>query len=774
MADVAASRPGTLRANVSVAPVIVAPVVAIGLLIAILFAPILGVQATELARFVADAESDLTALLRGQPAKGTFQQLQPKFLLFSALLLAWLLLASNVTLKLGEGLTSRRMRFGLALAVTLTLPLVLLLKYWVANWAEAATRGDSRYAILNHRFFDILPAFEPGGLWIFAALLLLQTVLVLGLWWVYQIRQPDPELGSGIPFLFVGAIAVFIIVAFALRFAPPLTATWIGTINLIVLYVTLLYVFIAGAIYYLRTRTGLIALSVLAIYVFLINILSLFIGPRSSEKPRAWAARASGPAAAAQSEDQFKAWFRHRSKSANPSHPVPVFLIASSGGGMRAAIRTVTFLDHMQTRCPDFLRHTFAISGVSGGSLGALLYAAQQQLQPSNQVGCRLLEPPADATGRMFESAPLLDRFFATDVIPAIVGPGLFTETLQRLLPPGLLTQFDRSVSFNEVLAASWHDSVMTYKAANKVPPGAASGCEVENYLKSCDSNSYWDPSKNVPLLVFNATSATDGGLVPLSNVDLSYFDRLPLSRGIQAQAGVPNPFSFELLKAASASARFPIALPAATLQGADGRRHTLVDGAYFDNSGLLVARAIRKRIETIIAESQAVGSGEPINATVHIIYLRERETNKFTCENMPRGDGGSSGEAGARAAATPTDDALNSDLAHVNAFLRARDKRDLMNEFLINEIDKASLISIEWDLHEMPPVMAMPAADGAAPSKTGSNCEDLREVSPLAFYYAPTTRWKFKIFLENEILDPKNLDSLREVQSLLYPGGGR
>lgn len=757
-----------LRDNVSIAPVIVAPVIAIGLLVLILFAPILGVQATELAKFVAEAESDLNAQLNGHDSTGAFSQLQPKFLVFSVLLLGWILITSTVTMKLAEGIASRRLRLLLAALIAAALPLTLLIKYWEANWVEVGSRAHGANSMLDHPLFGYLPAFEPGGFWFFTAALLVLTLFVWGLWAVYRVNQPDPPAGSGIPYLLGGSIALFVLSSLVLRFAPPLTVTWFGTINIIVLYVTLLYVFVAGIVHYLRTSLGFKLLSAAAVYAVAINIWG-FIAPRP-QSGMAKPVQAVAAGGASRSEDQFQAWFRNRPKPTNPSHPTPVFLIASSGGGMRAAIRTVTFLDSMQTRCPDFLRHTFAISGVSGGALGALLYAAQQQLQPSDQVGCNLRDLPVEERGRLFRSAPILDRFFATDVIPAIVGPGLFTEVFQRLLPPGLLPQYDRSVSFNNVLAQSWHDAVLDHKRRHQGTLPAATGCEIENYLKSCDTNSYWDPAKNVPLLIFNATSATDGGLVPLSNVDLSYFTGLPLSRSIRVQDGAPSPFRFELLKAASASARFPIALPAATLQGADGRLHTLVDGAYFDNSGLLVGRAVKKRIETIIAESANASPPAPINARVHIIYLRERESTKLTCETMSSLAAEAAPSGKAPPAPVPAE-AQNADLAHFSAFLRSRDMRDLMNEYLINEIDKASIIDVAWDLHEMPPTMQASSGGAAA---AGTDCENLREVSPLAFYYAPATRWRFKIFLESEILDPKNAPSLKQIEALLYPGGGR
>ena len=54
----------------------------------------------------------------------------------------------------------------------------------------------------------------------------------------------------------------------------------------------------------------------------------------------------------------------------------PLFIVATEGGGIRAAYWTATVLGELQDKNPTFASHVFAISGVSGGSLGALVFDA--------------------------------------------------------------------------------------------------------------------------------------------------------------------------------------------------------------------------------------------------------------------------------------------------------------------------------------------------------------------------------------------------------------
>src|SRR5262249_39717770 len=74
----------------------------------------------------------------------------------------------------------------------------------------------------------------------------------------------------------------------------------------------------------------------------------------------------------------FYQWYdkrEDREHFAEKGKPYPVYIVAAEGGGMYAGYHVASFLGRMQDFCPNFAEHTFAVSSVSGGSLGAGVFA---------------------------------------------------------------------------------------------------------------------------------------------------------------------------------------------------------------------------------------------------------------------------------------------------------------------------------------------------------------------------------------------------------------
>src|SRR5439155_25053767 len=67
----------------------------------------------------------------------------------------------------------------------------------------------------------------------------------------------------------------------------------------------------------------------------------------------------------------FEKWIASRERARDPKRRYPVVIVAAEGGGIRAAYWTATLLAAIQEREPSFGRHGYAISCVSGGSVGA-------------------------------------------------------------------------------------------------------------------------------------------------------------------------------------------------------------------------------------------------------------------------------------------------------------------------------------------------------------------------------------------------------------------
>jgi len=100
-------------------------------------------------------------------------------------------------------------------------------------------------------------------------------------------------------------------------------------------------------------------------------------------------------------QEHFDKWIAARERGRDPKKRYPVVIVAAEGGGIRAAYWTATLLAAIQEKEPRFARHVYAISGVSGGSVGALVFDALLAQGPG--AGGRL----CDAGGKAEKSLEL-------------------------------------------------------------------------------------------------------------------------------------------------------------------------------------------------------------------------------------------------------------------------------------------------------------------------------------------------------------------------------
>ena len=125
--------------------------------------------------------------------------------------------------------------------------------------------------------------------------------------------------------------------------------------------------------------------------------------------------------------DGYKAW-----KENGREHCDRHFIVAAQGGGHFAAYHQATFMAQMQDRSDGkFASCVFAISGVSGGSVGAGVFAAAMDHLEQNPVADRdddaqkagdadergEYEKIVDATLRRDLLSPLGARFFFSDLL---------------------------------------------------------------------------------------------------------------------------------------------------------------------------------------------------------------------------------------------------------------------------------------------------------------------------------------------------------------------
>ena len=252
---------------------------------------------------------------------------------------------------------------------------------------------------------------------------------------------------------------------------------------------------------------------------------------------------------------------------------VPTFVVSAEGGGIRAAYWTALVLGELQDRARaaglDFSRHLFAISGVSGGSLGAATFAAllanrHAGLEPKAD-GCAVDEgvDPTTVRGRA-------ERVLRHDFLSPTVAVMLFSDLFQQFVPYGFLN--DRAVALERSFEAAWD------------------ACEQGGWFER-PFTALWTetPPFVVPPLFLNSTVVETGQRLiaaPVRIAEPAFSEALDSYRAL----GPDVPLS----TAVHNSARFTYVSPAGTVrwQRDSGRSEwlRLVDGGYFENSGAVTA----------------------------------------------------------------------------------------------------------------------------------------------------------------------------------------
>lgn len=309
--------------------------------------------------------------------------------------------------------------------------------------------------------------------------------------------------------------------------------------------------------------------------------------------------------------------------------PYPVFIVATEGGGLRAAYFTAQVLSALQDLCPGFTQHVYAISGVSGGSVGAAVFAANtaQNARPLTQAGCAA-EPSEAGKSRL-----ALRDVLGVDMLSPLLASLLFPDALQRILPFDV-PAFDRARALETTLEAAMSAHGCTQ-----------AGCAPGTRLEGAFQDLYSDPvtGELVPHLILNAAEVESGLAMPVSSLNLQLsLDRhddaayLAAGRVLSApkqdegfrcsndrpgspnltsakgrglidrafnppaqilQDELPRGAAIPVSTAAMISARFPYLTPAARVDGQICGTRRFVDGGYFENSGAWVVGGLMQSL---------------------------------------------------------------------------------------------------------------------------------------------------------------------------------
>jgi predicted chitinase len=305
---------------------------------------------------------------------------------------------------------------------------------------------------------------------------------------------------------------------------------------------------------------------------------------------------------------EFKKWIESRDDIKQYKQEYPVYLVAAQGGGIYAAYETAIFLARMQDQCPAFRKHLFAISGVSGGSVGAAVFASVINAMPVESAGTvacpgisQYLERSTVLNKKSYE-AGITEGYVRgilspkNDLLSPLVAATLFGDFTQRFFPWKI----------------GWLDRARPLEFGLEI----AGAADKKESLLSQEYMAHWAKGREIPALVLNATDSASGRRVVFSpftfrtNMNTeAQIDSLVPFQSLTPTGGRTEPLNLRLSTAAFVSARFPWVSPAATIPAKDDLSPTnvdktrLVDGGYFDNSGVETAVDLLQALETQINE---------------------------------------------------------------------------------------------------------------------------------------------------------------------------
>lgn len=316
-------------------------------------------------------------------------------------------------------------------------------------------------------------------------------------------------------------------------------------------------------------KTHIPAISLLLVFIIAISSFTDNHAVRTLDKP---AQRITSLGHAYQQWQQLNT-------ASSAEQEAPLVLVATAGGGLRAAYWTALTLGELERKSPGFHQRVFAISGVSGGSVGAMFYVAALDAEKNDADKSNPL-----ATTTLYDTV-------GEDFLAPTISSMLFGDLLQRFVPViGSFAIPDRA----QALEKSWEDQFR-----DRFSNAASANDKMQDAFTT-----FWNNTSSdnwLPLLFINGTHEETGQRIITTPVTMDRqiftdaLDFFALNGGHDIRAST----------AAHNSARFSYVSPAGTLVDGDTVKGHIIDGGYFENNGaetlLEIYGALKKKQKNII-----------------------------------------------------------------------------------------------------------------------------------------------------------------------------
>lgn len=305
-------------------------------------------------------------------------------------------------------------------------------------------------------------------------------------------------------------------------------------------------------------------------------------------------------------DDAFNSWYGRVQKLpryAGGTTDVPLIIVATEGGGIRAAYWTATALASLHDQVPGFADHCFAISSVSGGSLGALVYdallASRVEQAHGNGAGGTATFSQLAGPAATQPIGPDVKKMLNFDALSGTLASMAQPDLLQKFLPTcfGDAVCFpDRAKALEEGWEFGWRDKFRD-----------------DNFGRGFAA--MMQRHRELPSLFLNGTMVETGERIITSNVDIR--SSLVFRNAYDGLREIDS--DIRLSTAADMSARFTYVSPAGKIpytRGDAGRKYLghVIDGGYFENSGGVTASEI---LQFVLAKQKSGVRVRPILITI-------------------------------------------------------------------------------------------------------------------------------------------------------------
>lgn len=368
--------------------------------------------------------------------------------------------------------------------------------------------------------------------------------------WIRQLRVPEAGQDgppSALGLAPVAWLAIFsgvlgLVATLATICLHPQTGFAFGAATVVFLHATTLCLLLSALIY----GTKEIGLPVVQGLLYLFILTSITDGCSDNHRVRTVTLAGHSPR-----KPLSRALARWQPPEPTSTSTSAVVVVAAAGGGLRAAYWTARVLSAVEARDPSFRDRVFAISGVSGGALGATLWTTWGANVPSSERA---------HAWRHIE--PFFDKDYLAPLMAGAVGPDLG----RRFIPWVPIS--DRATYLGQAWEAGFEELGTSIRWS-------------DGLLSLYSSEAPW-----VPLLLLNGTHMQTGRRVitgPITVEPHVFPQSIDFYETLGPGAGLDVPIS----TAAHNASRFAVFSPPGRLW--DGTGH-VIDGGYLENSGAATA----------------------------------------------------------------------------------------------------------------------------------------------------------------------------------------